>query len=124
MFFSPVIKGLQYVDMGDPTAFDYNRNTLTWDGAWHVLDLAAKVPAGTSIVHLKIIHDATTTEHRMRLRKYGNTNEINMSISCTEASGINHVTEVLIPCSIDRKIEYKGDSLPTTFNIVIAGCLI
>jgi len=111
-----------YVDRGDTAAYDYVKEDLTIDGAWHDLDLSSIVPAGAKAILLKTSLQSANPGDAIRYRKKGNTNEINVC-GC-EALRANVLRTRLGITSIDtnRVIEYNADDIAwTALDIVIRG---
>ena len=124
LFLSRAIKGEieMYVDRGDPAAYDYAKEDLTIDGAWHDLNLSAIVPAGAKAILLKTRLQSANPGDAIRYRLKGNTNEINVC-GC-EALRANVIRTRLGITSIDanRVIEYNADNITwTLLNIVVRG---
>ncbi|GAI04428.1 unnamed protein product, partial [marine sediment metagenome] len=66
-----------YADRGDPAVYDYDKDDLTIDGAWHEMDLSGivseKATAVFIIGHLK----GAGADWHIMFRKNGNVNEVN-----------------------------------------------
>jgi len=124
LFMREAMRGLvqMYVDRGDPAAYDYDKEDLEIDGAWHDLNLAALVPAGAKAVLLKTRLQSADPGDSIRYRQNGNTNEINVC-GC-EALRANVIRTRLGITAIDtnRVIEYNADDITwTLLDITVRG---
>lgn len=117
-----VTKAHGFYDRGDPATFDYAKEDLTIDGAWHDLNLSAIVPAGAKAVLICGEVEGAGTDWEIRFRKNGNTNEINTCDMETIRAGVERHRSSIVACDANRVIEYKADNQAwTTLNLVVRG---
>jgi hypothetical protein len=110
-----VILGLpNFVDRGDPAAWDLDLAGMTTDGAWHDWDLSSIVPAGAVAVLLfsQVKDDATNSF--LMFRKNGNSNEYNVAANRTQEVSIYTGMQHTVFLDANRVIEYKATN--TTFT--------
>lgn len=112
LFMREAMKGLieMYVDRGDPAAYDYAKEDLTLDGAWHDLDLSAIVPAGAKAVLLIGHVQGNAVDWEIIFRKNSQTNEINHGGMETLRANIERCRIMIVACDANRVIEYKADN--------------
>ena len=113
---------MQFVDRGDPVAWDFIVTDLTTDGAWHDLDLSAIVPLGTKAAILNITYSQNAAGDYILIRKKGNVNEINVGVTRVQVADVVNDTCLIVALSTDGKAEYK--TINTTFvvlNILVRG---
>ncbi len=107
-------------DRGDPAAYDYAKEDLTIDGAWHDMNLSGivseKATAVLIIGHLK----GNGADWHIIFRKKGNVNEINHDGMETVRANIERHRSSIVALGVDRKIEYKVDDVAwDTLNLAI-----
>lgn len=108
-----------FVDRGDPAAVDASLGAgLTEDGAWHELDLGPDglnvVPAGAKAILLRAAYQANAVGETMRLRKFGNSNNINTTAVTSQVNGVTIVLDAVVSCDAGSSIEYILSSPQTT----------
>lgn len=103
-----------FVDRGDPASKDFTLPNFTTDFTWRDLDLSAIVPEGAKAVLLRLGINAAVGNAYIFLRTKGNVNEINMSLSRTQYSGLQQDAEPTIPLGEDRVIQYKAKNVTWT----------
>ena len=99
-----------FVDRGDPAAYDYAKEDLTIDGAWHDLDLSALVPAGAKAVLLIGHLEGNAIAWKINFRKNGNSNEINHCDMETIRANVTRHRSSIIALDANRVIEYNADN--------------
>lgn len=109
--------GMNYVDRGDPSEFDFTLGDFITDGNWHELDLSSIVPEGTKAVHFRITIQSVNIANYFVFRKKGNINERNKLAVRTQVATVPSDGDGIVSCSVDRKIEYKSTN--TTFQALI-----
>lgn len=115
-------QGMEYVDRGDPSAIDYEVGDLTTDGTWRDLDLSSIVPAGAVAVHVWVYASDNLALQQFKLRKNGNSNEINMLWGFTPAADVPWSGSDEVACDTNRIIEYWfSNTTWSTININIRG---
>lgn len=117
----PVSAGA-YVDRGDPAAVDFSLANFTRDSAWHDLSLAAIVPAGGTVVHVRIIIQIAVASVGFRLREKGNANIHNAALIFSNLSG--YISgDFLVRLDANRVIQYMADTNVSwgVINLTVAG---
>lgn len=102
--------GLQYVDRGDASAYDFDATTLTQDGAWHTLSLAAIIPANAKVVVLRVGASHASSARYFRVAKVGNTTLFNMANVATQVTNIINEQTTEIQLNAAREIAYWATS--------------
>lgn len=99
-----------YVNRELPTPSDFTESDLTFDNAWHELDLSAIVPAGATAInaHLKANH--STVPRVIFFRQAGYTKGFGTCALRLVVANLDHCQRRAIGISSDRKIEYKCDA--------------
>lgn len=111
-----------YVDRGDPAAYDFSVGVLTTDGNWHDLDLSSIIPEGTVLVHLFVFVSDDTPNVSIALRKKGNSNSYNMSVCGNHAANVHSRNDVMVVPDANRKIEYwTSNNTFTQLDIIVRG---
>jgi hypothetical protein len=102
--------GLQYIDRGDASAYDYDQTTLTADSDWHTASLAAIVPANAKVVRLRVGAAHASAGKFFRVAKVGNTGFYNQAQVVTQAANTvnEQTTELLLNAA--REIVYWATS--------------
>jgi len=108
-----------FVNRGDPAAYDYTQATLILDGAYHDLDLSAIVPAGATAILL--VGEGSNSGKWILFRKNGNANTINISAFENGAVGLNQYFCLVVPCDVNRVIEYRAAPGWTDLNLTVGG---
>lgn len=112
----------QYVDRGDPAAYDFTLTDFTTDGAWHDLDLASLVPPGSSAAHLmSTIKDDLILSY-IQFREESNTNAYNVSIALILAANLAFTNDHIVSCHPNSKIQYLASNTTfTEINLLVRG---
>ena len=114
--------GMQFVDRGDPAAWDFVLTDLITDGAWHELNLSAIVPLGTAAAVLDITYSQGSPGDYILFRKKGNVNEINIGVTRVQAANVVNDACLIVALSSDGKVEYKTiNATFTVINILVRG---
>lgn len=116
--------GESYVDRGDPSAVDFSIGSgLTADGTWRTLDLSSIVDAAgaSKLVHLRGRIMDNTVEALMKMRKLGNTNEINAFQIVTAVRDDSMWFDAWIIMDSSRRIQYNIMSGMDTCELTVAG---
>ena len=122
---SGAVSNWGYVDRGDPSSVDFAVGDLTTDGTVHDLDLSSIVPVNASSVLLHVIVKDGTVGNRIRFRKNGNSNMINIGVVRTQAANIDINQDVIIALDANRVIEYDAtNTVFTTLEIIVKGWFI
>jgi len=124
LFMREAMKGLiqMFVDRGDPTAYDYAKEDLTIDGAWHDLNLSALVPAGAKAVLLIGHLEGAAVDWKINFRKKGNTNEVNHCDMETIRAGVTRHRSSIVALDANRVIQYNADNQAwTALDLAIRG---
>lgn len=118
MEFSPsvasTVEGIvKYVDRGDPANYDFRKEDLIQDSAWHDMDLSGIVPeAGANhLVHISVTIQATVAENYLILQKKGNVNFPAVGRTRTQVADIMlDESDIFVMMDADRKIEYQAST--------------
>jgi len=116
---------VNYVDRGDPTAYDFTEASLTTDGTWVDLNLSAIIPVGTKavLIYFEIKDDAV--ESYLSFRKNGNSNVYNSLSQYTQVVSKYVSQEGIVVVDNNRTIEYQASNLTfTNINVLIRGWFI
>lgn len=98
-----------FIDRGDPAAYDYAKEDLTIDGAWHDMDLSGIVSAKAKAVFIIGHLQGAAVDWKISFRKNGNVNEVAHGGMETLRAGIERHRSSIVALDDDRKIEYKVD---------------
>lgn len=124
LFIREALKGLvdMYVDRGDPAAYDFAKEDLTIDGAWHDLDLGHIVPAAAKLVSIMGMIEGANINWNIIFRKKGNTNEVNHDMMSTLRAGVLRHRNNIVSVDTNLVVEYKADNENwTTLDLVVRG---
>lgn len=122
LFMRKAMKGEidMYVDRGDPAAYDYAKEALSLDGAWHDLDLSSIVPAGAKAVFIAGHLEGAAVDWKISFRKKGNTNEINHGGMETLRAGVERHRSSIVAVDANRVIQYNADNQAwTTLSLAV-----
>jgi len=98
-----------FVDRGDPAVYDYNKEDLTIDGAWHDLDLSHIVSEKAKAVFIIGHLQGNGVDWKISFRKKGNVNEIVHGGMETLRANVERHRSSIIALDDNRKIQYKVD---------------
>jgi len=124
LFIREAMKGIysMFTDRGDPATYDYAKEDLTIDGAWHDLDLSAIVPSCARAVFIIGHLEGAAVDWKIQFRKKGNTNEIIHGGMETLRAGVERHRSSLVAIGSDQTIEYKiSNESWTTLSLAIKG---
>lgn len=111
-----------FVNRGDPHSQDWDHATLTFDGAWHDLDLSSIVPINTRAVVLRVAWQATLLPFYINFRRKGNVDWPNVAECRNLVSGIVHHVDKTVAVDSNREIQYKAYiTAPSMLLITVAG---
>jgi len=110
-----------FVDRGDPSSPDFTETDLTFDGAWHDLDLSSVVPAGAKAVLLRVKIRDDVANTTLRFRKNGNSNTLNVSVIMQHVAGQYNWEDLVVACDANRVIEYMSPSSLLNVFITVGG---
>lgn len=99
-----------FVDRGDPAVYDYAKEDLTIDGAWHDLNLSGIVPVGAKAVFILGHLQGNDIDWHIMFRKKGNVNEVNHGGMETIRANVERHRSSIVALDADRKIQYKVDN--------------
>ena len=111
----------RFVDRGDPASTDYDETTLTLDGTWNDLDLSSIVPANAVAVALATVIKDNAVGSRVKFRKNGNSNTINVSQAYVTVANVFSAYDQIVACDSNRVIEYEGTSGTDSFDVTVKG---
>lgn len=109
----------QYVDRGDPSAWDFQIGDLTTDGTWRDLDLSSIVPSGAVAVHLYVLVQDDSANKNIKFRKNGNANNYNVSTVRSIVANQNSQQDIIVSCDSNRIVEYKASNTSWTQIIIL-----
>jgi hypothetical protein len=112
---------VNYVDRGDPSTADVTSASLTLDGTWKTvspIDLSSIVTAGAKSVLIEVGLSNAAAATYLAFRKPGNT-YYNGWIY-TQVAGVACYTQLIIPLTSTRTLEYQG-SAGSTISIFVRG---
>lgn len=124
LFMREAMKGLveMFVDRGDPAVYDYDKDDLTKDGAWHDLNLSAIVPAGAKAVFIIGHVEGNGIDWTIMFRKKDNVNEINHGGMETIRANVERHRSSIVALNVNRVIQYKADNQAwATLNLAVRG---
>jgi len=124
LFMREAMKGevQMYVDRGDPSSYDYAKEDLTIDGAWHDMDLSGIVPAGAKAVFIIGHLQGNGADWTIMFRKKGNVNEVNHGGMETLRANVERHRSSIIALDTNRVIQYKVDNQAwTTLDLAVRG---
>ncbi|MBA7657290.1 hypothetical protein ES703_65225 [subsurface metagenome] len=111
-----------FVDRGDPAAYDYAKEDLTIDGAWHDMDLSAIVSAKAKAVFLMGHLQGNAVDWKISFRKNGNVNEIVHGGMETLRANVERHRSSIVALDDNRIIEYNADNQAwDTLDLVVKG---
>lgn len=124
LFIREAMKGIvsMYVDRGDPASYDYAKEDLTIDGAWHDLNLSALVAAGAKAVFIIGHLNGNAIDWKISFRKKGNVNEVNHGGMETLRANVTRHRSSTVSLDVNRVIQYKVDNENwTTLDLAVRG---
>lgn len=98
-----------FVDRGDPAVYDYAKEDLFIDGAWHEMDLSHIVSEKAKAVFIIGHLQGAGWDWHIMFRKNGNVNEVAHGGMETIRANIERHRSSVVALDSDRKIEYKVD---------------
>lgn len=116
---------VNYVDRGDPAAYDWTKTDLITDGTWRDLDCSAIVPASAKAIHFLVFiyDDAANTLFQMREK--GNQNVLNKDVLVVQVSNVSNGASFFVTCDQNRVVQYNASNQTwTTISILVRGWLI
>lgn len=99
-----------FVDRGDPAAYDYAKEDLTIDGAWHDMDLSGIVSIHAKAVFIIGHLQGAGVDWEIRFRKKDNVNEIVHGGMETLRAGVERHRSSIVALDADQTIQYKADN--------------
>jgi len=111
-----------YTDRGDPAVYDFDKDDLTIDGAWHDLALGAIVPVCVKAVLLVGHVEGNGTDWEIKFRKKGNVNEINHGAMETIRANVERCRMMICAINAGRVLQYKADNQAwATLDLAVRG---
>lgn len=111
-----------FVDRGDPSVVDFEKEDLTIDGAWHLLDLSGIVPPAAKAVLFGGLCEGNAIDWKIRLRTKGNSNEVNVACLETIRANVIRCRSGIVALCGEQKVEYNADNQAwTTLSLVVRG---
>jgi len=124
LFMRAAMKGeiAMYTDRGDPASYDFDKDDLTKDAAWHDLDLSTIVPSIARAVFIIGHLEGNAVDWEIRFRKKGNTNDVVHSGMETIRANVERHRSSIVAIGSDQTIQYKVDNEAwTTLDLAIKG---
>lgn len=116
------VGGLNYVDRGNPSAYDFDQTTLTADGAWHTLSLSAIVPVGAKAVVLRVGASRSVAGTYLRIACVGNSAAFNCANVATQVANVINEQTTMILLNASRQIQYWATSgVFVSLRLVVMG---
>ena len=103
-----------FIDRGDPAAADFDQTGLTYDNAWHDLDLSGIVPANAVAVAFLVVNKVNAIGTGTWIRQKGNANDFNLYLQIHQVANTFLVTDGVCPIGSDGLLEYKFSPIPYT----------
>ncbi len=99
-----------FVDRGDPATYDYAKEDLTIDGAWHDMDLSGIVSEFAKAVFIIGHLQGNGIDWEIRFRKNGNANEVAHGGMETIRANVERHRSSVVALDDNRVIQYKVDN--------------
>jgi len=116
---------VNYVNRGDPTGHDFDVGDFITDETLRDLSLAAIVPAGALVAHIRSWLNCGSVDGAVALIKGGNGNLINSLYMKTPVANRNHTYEGLVALNANRVIQYHiSNHTWSAIYITVRGWLI
>ena len=111
-----------FVDRGDPSAADWTHADLSLSTShWADLDLSGVVPAGATLVALRVLVATTASAAGLQFREKGNSNDYNVDQVDVVLNQQNFGTVFVVPSSA-RVVQYRAVASTTlTAQITVGG---
>lgn len=111
-----------FVDRGDPAGYDYAKEDLTIDGAWHDMDLSAIVPEKAKAVFILGHLQGNAVDWKISFRKNGNVNDVVHGGMETLRANVERHRSSIVALDDDRIIEYNVDNQAwDTLDLAVKG---
>lgn len=111
-----------YVDRGDPADYDYVKEDLTIDGAWHDLDLSEIVSEKAKAVFIVGHLMGNGIDWTIMFRKKGNANEVVHGGMETIRALVERHRSLIVALDDNRFIQYKADNQAwDTLSLAVKG---
>jgi len=111
-----------FVDRGDPAAYDYAKEDLTIDGAWHDMDLSVIVSEKAKAVFIIGHLEGNAVDWKIMFRKKGNVNEVAHGGMETLRANVERHRSSIVALDDNRFIQYKVDNQAwTTLDLAVKG---
>lgn len=115
-------KGMDFVDVGDPSAVHFNKDDLILDGEYHELDLSGIIPKAARLVMIMVRLEGSAGYPDFKIRRKGNVNTIADDIIRVITVNTPYFETLTVACGSDGIIEYRGKvATYTTCNLIIRG---
>lgn len=117
--------GTEFVDRGDPGAYDWTVGDFTTDNTWRDLDCSAIVPENAIAILFNCQMRTTATNKTSSFRKNGNASGYNIAAAATGSAQHYHSWSPLVWCDVNRVIEYRIPNFVwQNFNLVVCGWIL
>jgi hypothetical protein len=116
--------GCDFVDRGDPAAWDWQVGDLTIDGTWNDLDLSGVIPedgAGMlALIHAEVKDDASGSA--FSVREKGNSNARNVGSVVTQAANVVATGDLWVLVDESMVVQYMGTNVAfTSIDLCVRG---
>lgn len=112
----------QFVDRGDPAAYDWTEADLTLNGNWHDLDCSGVAPAGATAILFNAIIEDDAANSVFKMRENGASNEINAGAVRTQVADLPNDKTFIIACNYAQIVEYWATNVTwTSIDLVVSG---
>ena len=113
--------GLRYVHRTGVEGYDYDETTLSQDGAWHTISLAAIIPASAKLVLLRVGAAHASPGQYFRVAKAGESNMYSFVNVATQVAYIINEQTALVDCT-GQQIKYWASSGTfSTLRLLVLG---
>jgi len=104
----------RYVDRGDPSAWDWDKNDLTTDGTWRDLDCSSIVSSDAIAILFRLYISDDAASNSMSIRPNGNTNTQNVFQLRTQVANIVNNASGIVACDSNQVVEYMASNTTWT----------
>ncbi len=113
--------GLEYVPRDDETAFDFDKDDLTNDNAWHDLDLSGIISATARIVHLRVGYGCASVGKKLNLKPYAASTDKGSLVFQTTIANVPENQSGQLAC-LNQLIRYRLENVTWSWcDIAILG---
>jgi len=99
-------RGNKYIHRVPPTAADFNKNSFTWDGNDHELDISSIVPANAKLVHISVEIVTTASANYIGFTSVDDSEDWFMMKTRTQVANISIVSNFMVALSTPQTLKY------------------